>query len=83
VSADTRYQGRPYFAEPLWVLGESGGWTARIGPAAERLRPAFAGAGIRKGDRLPDTPEHCPAGPRGLSEMVPPHPDKGHRHGRR
>ncbi len=31
------------------MLGESGAWTARTGQAAERLRSAFAGAGIRKG----------------------------------
>jgi hypothetical protein len=31
------------------VLGESGVWTARIGPAAERLRPAFAGGGYPQG----------------------------------
>lgn len=30
----------PYFAELLRVLGESGAWAARIGPAANPLRPA-------------------------------------------
>ena len=30
----------PYFAELLRVLGESGAWVARIGPAANPLRPA-------------------------------------------
>ena len=38
--ASVNNEDGPHFAELLRVLDESAAWAARIGPGAERLRPA-------------------------------------------